>query len=182
MASRNLPCNLLEHALLRLFRHPLPQLRVHRPGTHNINPNRLQINCQIPNHTMQARRKAGYHTPPWHRLLGYTPCSENDTAFRGFVFEIATSDFGDEERRDESYLSCADYVFICRVLERDSGEFVAGGEDDVVYLAACFEQFRDVFFNGGLREVADMARDFWGVGVRRVGCFEGCDGRGDAVG
>jgi hypothetical protein len=131
---------------------------------------------------MQARRKAGHNAPPWHRLLGYAPCSENDTAFRCFIFEIATANFGDEERSDESYLSCADDVFICGVLERDSGEFVAGREDDVVYLAACFEQFLDVFFNCGLSEVADMAGDFWVAGVRGVGCFQGCDGRGDAVG
>lgn len=98
---------------------------------------------------MQARRKARHYTPSWHRLLGYTTCGENDTAFRCFVLEIATADFGDEERSDESYLSCADNVFICGVLERDSGEAVAGGEDDVVYLAACFEQFLDVFSTVG---------------------------------
>lgn len=87
-----------------------------------------------------------------------------------------TADFGDEERSDEAYLACADYVFICGVLERDGGEFVAGGENDVIYLAACFEQFLDVFFKCRLRKVADMAGDFWGVGVRGIGCFEGCDG------
>lgn len=181
MTSRNFPRNLLKHPLLRLFRHPVPHLRIHRSGTHNINPNGLQINRQIPHHTMHARRKARYHAPPWYRLLGYTTCRENDTAFRCFVFEVATADFGDEERSDESYLSGADDVFICYVLEGNSGDFVAGGEDNVVYLSTCFEQFLDVFFNCRSREVADMAGDFWGVGVG-VGGFEGCDARGDAVG
>jgi hypothetical protein len=130
MPRRHSPLNIPKHIRLLPLLHLLPKLRIHHPRTNQIDPHRLHIYRQIPDHAVQARGVRGYNAPSWDWLLGNASGGEHDAAC-GPGVQVARTDFCDEERCDEAELPCADDVLICGVLERDCGELIAGCEDAV---------------------------------------------------
>jgi len=59
----------LHHLPPLIFRQPIPKLRLHSARTDQINPQRLQIQRQLPRQPMQTRRKRADNTPVRDRML-----------------------------------------------------------------------------------------------------------------
>ena len=54
-----------------LRRQPIPQLRLHSPRRNQVDPQRPQIQRQLPRQTVQARRVRADHCPVRNRVFGH---------------------------------------------------------------------------------------------------------------
>ena len=148
-----------------LFPQGIPQLRLHRAGTDQIHADRLQIQRQIPHHAVQPPRVRGHDAPPGDGLFGHGTRRQGEGS-GGTGTEVRDGVFGDEEGREEAHHARLLHLLECSFGERDDGQFVAGGVDDVVDSAYLLEKRLDVGFEGGGGgEVAGVA----GHARRRLG-------------
>lgn len=102
----NFPCRTplldpLHKPLQPNFRHAIPQRRHRSPRTYQIDPNRRQIERQIPRHAVQTRSIGSDHRPVFMRSLANAARGQGDGRSRAWV-EMLFRMFGYQYRSEES--------------------------------------------------------------------------------
>lgn len=185
LARRHLRLETPHHFRPLRLRNPAPELRLHRARTDQIDPQRPQVERQLPRHAVQTRRVGAHYAPVRNRALG-DAARRQRVAARGAGAEVCGEEFTEQQGREEAHHAGFLDESEVGVGELDGCEGVAGGVDDVVeglrgVGGGLVEEGGEVGFEGGFgAEVAGVAGYAGGGGG--VGGLEIGDGRGDAGG
>jgi hypothetical protein len=121
----------LHHSLPLILRHPMPKLRLNSPGANQIDPQRLQIDRQLPRQTVQTRRKRTNNRPIRDRVLGDRASGDGITTPRTRT-KVSRQEFPQKHRSEEAHhagLLDERHICLCKL---NSCEGVTGREHGVV--------------------------------------------------
>ena len=131
LPRRHLRLELLHHIRPLVLRQPIPQLRLNSPRTDQVDPQRLQVQRQLPRQAVQARGVRADNTPVRDRMLGHR-ASGDGVAAPWPGTEVRREELAQEHWREEAHHARLLDEADVSIGDFDGCEGVACGENGVV--------------------------------------------------